>query len=86
MEADVAFSPTLARRPYFAVPDRTDEEFYRCALQCFSSPAGQVVLDRFYWRVMMASPRDMRDVGRQDLYREIIDAMQRGAQLVQLAQ
>jgi hypothetical protein len=83
VESEIAFSPSLARRPYFCVPDRTDEEVYRAFLQCFSSPAGQLVLDRLYWRVMMASPPDLRAVWKQDLFREIIDCMQRGAALVQ---
>jgi hypothetical protein len=71
----------LTRRPYFAVPDRSDADVLRAFVSCFSSPSGQVVLDRLYWSTVMASPADMRGVGRQDVFREIIDTIQKGLAL-----
>jgi hypothetical protein len=81
MASEESYGPPLARRPYFAVPDRSHEEVLRAFVSCFSSPSGQVVLDRLYWGCFMAHPTDMRDVGKQDLFREIIDTIQQGLAL-----
>lgn len=71
-------------RPYFhEVPDRhTDAQLADLHLECFSTPAGRAVLDRWYVAVMLAHPPEgelgLRHVGKQDMFREIIDLMQRG--------
>jgi hypothetical protein len=76
-------------RPYFHdVPDRhTDEQLAALHLDCFTSPAGRAVLDRWYTAYVLAQPPEgemgQRHVGKQDMFREIIDMMQRGQALRQ---
>jgi hypothetical protein len=71
-------------RPYFhEVPDRhTDAQIAELHLECFSSPAGRAVLDRWYVAYVLAVPPEgelgQRHIGKQDMFREIIDMMQRG--------
>lgn len=71
----------LRSRPYYAVPDKNNEDVLRSFVQCFTSPAGQAVLDRLYWTTVGSTPKDLREVGRQDLFREIIDCIQQGIAL-----
>lgn len=69
----------LADRPYlFGVTDQRDATVQEAFYECFSTSAGQLVLDRLYWTVMMHDPADLREVGRQDLFRLVIETIQMG--------
>lgn len=69
----------LADRPYlFGVQDQSDAAVQEAFYECFSTSAGQLVLDRLYWTVMMHDPEDLREVGRQDLFRLVIETIQMG--------
>ena len=58
--------PALSEMPYlFAVPDATDEEVQEACYELFATSQGQLVLNRLYWKVMMRSPGDLREVGEQ---------------------
>lgn len=71
--------PALSEMPYlFAVPDATDEEVQEACYELFATSQGQLVLNRLYWKVMMRSPGDLREVGEQDLFRYLVDTIQRG--------
>lgn len=70
---------SLQQRPYlFAVGDRPDEEVHEAFYECFATAAGQIVLDRLYWQVMMREPDDLRGVGQQDLFRFVVQCIQLG--------
>lgn len=70
---------SLSDIPYlFAIPEATDEEVQEACYELFASHQGQRVLNRLYWRVMMRSPTDLREVGEQDFFRYLIDMIQRG--------
>lgn len=67
-------------RPYlYDVPDRSNADVQVAFYECFSAPAGQVVLDRLYWQVMMREPADLREVGQQDLFRLLVQNIQLGS-------
>lgn len=70
----------LQPRPYlFEVRQRLDPEVHAAFYECFRTAAGHIVLDYLYWQVMMADPKDARDVGGQDLVRKIVYWIQQGA-------
>lgn len=72
----------MSELPYlFQVPDVSDEEAQEACYELFASRNGTVVLNRLYWKVMMRSPADLREVGEQDLFRYLIDMIQRGLAL-----
>jgi hypothetical protein len=69
----------LADKPYlFGVTQPDDAVVQEAFYECFSTTAGQLVLDRLYWQVMMRDPEDLRAVGQQDLFRLLIETIQMG--------
>lgn len=74
---------TIAIYPYHQVPDERDAEQMEAAfLDCFNTPAGHIVLNRFYWgEVMRQTPygeAGQRQLGKIELFHFIIDMMQKG--------
>lgn len=64
------------------VPDRYNpEQMAELHLQCFETPAGRAVLARWYSVYILAHPPEgemgQRHIGKCDMFREIIDMMQR---------
>lgn len=69
----------LPSKPYlFEVRDRLPPQVYEAFYECFHTSAGQIVLDHLYWRVMMKDPADVREVGRQDLFRFLVHCIHLG--------
>ena len=69
----------LVDKPYlFGIANPADAEVQEAFFECFTTTAGQLVLDRLYWQVMMREPEDLREVGQQDLFRLIIQTIQMG--------
>lgn len=64
---------------YHSVPDWAEDQTAEAFYVCFTGASGRIVLDTLYWRVMMAHPEDLRAVGKQDLFRELVDMMHKGA-------
>lgn len=81
MTADVL--DTIAIYPYHQVPDERDDEQVAAAfLDCFNTPAGHIVLNRFYWKYMMRQAPlgelGQRHEGKRDMFTEIIGMIQQG--------
>ena len=68
---------------FHLVPDEPDEATRALAfLDCFHTPAGHIVLRAIYWgHVMRLAPegeKGQRQIGKMELFREIIQEMQAG--------
>ena len=69
---------------FHLVPDEPDEATRALAfLDCFRTPAGHIVLRSLYWgHLMRLAPEgevaSQRQIGKMELFREIIDRMQAG--------
>ena len=75
-------------RAYHDVPDRlSDEQLAELHYDVFTGPGGRAILDRWYWAYMMASPPEgelgQRMLGKQEMFREVLDMVQRGFALKQ---
>lgn len=65
--------------PYlFHVEIASNEDIQEAHYELFATAAGQVVLNAWYWRVMMREPEDLRQVGTQDFFRYVIQMIQAG--------
>ena len=68
---------------YHQIPDERDDQAVAVAfLDCFNTPAGHIVLNRLYWAYVMANApageAGQRHLGKVEMFREIIDMMQKG--------
>lgn len=60
------------------LPQYSEREVCDALLTVVRSPAGQVLVTQLIVTYLLAHPVDMRDVGKQDLVRELLDLLQRG--------
>lgn len=69
---------------FHLIPDEPDEAARALAfLNCFQTPAGRIVLQCIFWgHLMRLAPEgevaSQRQIGKMELFREIIDRMQAG--------
>jgi hypothetical protein len=63
---------------YHQLPRREPAQVYAAFRECFTSPAGQLVMDELYRVVCCTQLATVRDLGKHDLWVYILDAMQQG--------
>jgi hypothetical protein len=66
---------------YHQLPRREAAQIYAAFRECFTSPAGQIVMDELYRVVCCTQLASARDLGKHDLWVYILDAMQQGEAL-----
>jgi hypothetical protein len=63
---------------------RSREDILIAYLQCFSSPAGQIVMDDLYQSICGRQMMGERDIGKHDIWIFILDAMQEAERLLKI--
>lgn len=79
-----ALAPVIGRL-YHRLPSYTLEQVDAAWLAFARSAHGQVILDLWMVRVVLAQKPDMRAVGKEDLVIEVLDAIQQAEHRTQQA-
>jgi hypothetical protein len=81
-ESEGTYTAPWVSKRYHDFGHRTRDEILLAYLSCFSSPAGQIVMDDLYQSICGRQMMGERDIGRHDFWIYILEALQEAERLL----